>query len=148
MRYSQFHDLVTWLPMAIFNHNHPKIVEVTFSFRPQAFKCQRYRVDWQSNQVLPSLSVCKSQSICLFHQFILGIQEIIESWPNRSNPFFGHDHPKIIKVTWICLELIWINPKFVSTHQISVYLNNSFLRYSKFYLEFCDQSSHTHFRPR
>ena len=61
------------------------------------------------------------QKISPFHQFILEIQQILESQDLKDHTHFDHQHLKIIKVTFGF-------PKYLSTHQKSVYSINSFLR--------------------
>ena len=65
------------------------------------------------------------QKISSFHQFILKIQQILESQEQKCQVYYDHHHPKIIKVIFGSL-------KFLSTHQKSVYFINSSMRYSQF----------------
>ena len=64
------------------------------------------------------------QKIGSIHQFILEIQQILDSQDLKDHNRFYHHHPKIIKVTFAFRE-------FLSTQQKSVYYINSFLRYSQ-----------------
>ena len=61
------------------------------------------------------------QKISLFHQFILEIQQILESQDLNATPIYDQLNAKIIKVTF---EF----PEFLSTRQKSAYSIDSFLR--------------------
>ena len=65
------------------------------------------------------------QKISSFNQFILEIEQILESRDRKATYIIDNHYPKIIKTTFSFSE-------FSSTHQKSVYSINSFLRYSQF----------------
>ena len=62
------------------------------------------------------------QKISSIHQLILVIQQVLQSHNLKDH---ARRHAKIIQATFGF-------PKFLSTHQKSVYYSNSFLRYSQF----------------
>ena len=72
---------------------------------PPAFKCQRYREDWRSNQKpFHHYQYSKIiQSICSIYQIICEIRMIQES--SRASSIFDHAWLIIIKVTLAFLNL-------------------------------------------
>ena len=80
--------LVTRVAIPLFNHTHPKIVQLTFSFRTQHLNFKD-RVDWQLNpKFFHHNQYAKIiQSIFSVHHIIKEIQLILE-WCKRPHPFF------------------------------------------------------------
>ena len=74
---------------------------------PPAFKCQRYRVDWSSNQKLLHHCVHAKtiQSICTIYQIICEIHLIQEPHICKTSTIFGYAHPRINKVLQAFLNL-------------------------------------------
>ena len=85
---------------------------------PAAFKSQRYRVGYQSNQKY--YITIRIQKISSIHKFNLQIQQIL-----RSHELKGHVYPKIIEATFSF-------PEFVASCKKSAYSNSSFLGYIQF----------------
>ena len=90
------------------------------------FKCQRFRVDWSSNQKLfHHHQHPKNHSINQLNSsnHFWDIPDLRFPWSMRLHPFLDHAHPIIIRVTFGF-------PKFVSACKKSAhFIINSFLRY-------------------
>ena len=92
-----------------------------------AFKCQRYTVDWPSNQ---KLFHCYQhakiiQSISQFSKSFMRYTWFKSPMIYNASPIFDYAHPIIVTVTFSF-------PKFVSTCKKSAHFLNSLLRNSRF----------------
>ena len=93
VRYTWFKGSVIYKVLPIFEHAHPIIIEVPFSF-PKF------------------VSACKKSA--RFINSFLKYSRFQSPTTKEAMPIFDHHHPKIIKVNFDF-------PKFLSTHQKSVY---------------------------